>query len=278
MASEVDLDDFWVAYQPIVDLDDGTVVAVETLLRSSHDHRPGAPAELVAKAESDGTIHELGRAVLRRACEDAAIWSSTARQHGATPPRIMVNLSALQLQDVPFVDVVVQILRHTGFAPDQLEFELTESQRLTDTGVMNLAALAHVGVGVSLDDFGTGFGSLNDLRTLPLTGVKIDRRFVGGLPQALDVAFVKAIKDLADARSLWCIAEGVETELQHQTLRDIGVKHGQGFGLSRPLDAERVTAFLQVHAKPAGEAWSLPDASGQMPSHTPGSLRDRHTG
>jgi EAL domain-containing protein (putative c-di-GMP-specific phosphodiesterase class I) len=241
----VDLDDLWVAYQPILDLQDSSVVAVETLLRSCSDRRPGATAELIARAEGDGSIHELGRSVLLRACEDAATWSSA----GEPAPQLMVNLSALQLHGGPFVDEVVETLDRTGLDAGRLAFELTESHPLTQTAQVTLQALASVGVGVAMDDFGTGFGSLNELRQLPLTGVKIDKRFVAGLPNPIDVAFIKAIKDLADVRDLWCVAEGVETAVQRRALQRAGVRYGQGFGLSMPLDADGVRRFIAAHRR-----------------------------
>lgn len=239
----VDLDDLWVVYQPVVDLRDDSVVAVETLVRSCSDGRPGATAELIARAEEDGSIHELGRSVLLRACEDAATWA----EPGQAAPQLMVNLSALQLHEVPFVDDVVETLGRTGLHADRLAFELTESHPLTEAAAVALEALAHVGVGVAMDDFGTGFGSLQELRELPLTGVKIDKRFVGRLPHPVDLAFITAIKDLADARDLWCVAEGVETDAQRRALQEAGVTYGQGFGLSRPLDADGVRRFIAEH-------------------------------
>lgn len=237
-----------VHYQPILDLLDGGIVGVEALARVQHTDRLAPPAEFIGPAERDGTIHALGASVLTQACTQAVSWAGRA----PISPQLLVNLSAVQLGEQQFVDQVLRTLASTGLAAQALSFELTESLPLLAStwARPHLQDLARRGIGLALDDFGTGFGSLLDLRDLPVSGVKIDKQFVAGLPNAVDLAVVRAIRDLAAARGAWCVAEGIETEAQRQHLLNLGIRHGQGFWLARPMDAGHLQTYLTI--TPAG--------------------------
>jgi EAL domain-containing protein (putative c-di-GMP-specific phosphodiesterase class I) len=240
----LDADELEVHYQPIVDLADGSVAAVEALVRWRHPERGLLlPEAFVGVAEESGLIVALGRRVLELACTQAAAW--WALRPGAAPLTVHVNLSPRQLHDRTLVETVRATLAETGCAPSALALEITEST-LIDRGPARLAllvSLRELGVELLLDDFGTGWSSLSYLARLPISGLKVDRSFVAGLESG-HTPIVDAILRLARAFDLPVVAEGIEDEVQLAALRRLGCELGQGFLFARPLPADAMTALL----------------------------------
>lgn len=235
--------EFHLLYQPKVDSTTLKLTSFEALARWE---RPGhgmvSPMEFISVAERIGMIGALGAEFLRQACAQIAHWQATV---GRCVP-VAVNVSPLQMLDSSFPSTVASILKETGIPPELLTLEITESsavQNLEST-IQQVKQLRFMGVHVAMDDFGTGFSSLNMLRTLPLHTIKIDRGLIDPLPQAESVAVVRAISQLADALKLHVVAEGVETQAQAISARDAGCGELQGYLFSRPLTAEAATGWI----------------------------------
>ena len=165
------------------------------------------------------------------------------------PPRIAVNVSALQLRRPNFVSDVRDALVDAGPDGGGVDLEITESLLMTDVEetIGKLRALREMGLHIALDDFGTGYSSLSYLSRLPLDALKIDRAFVRGMTQnAADMSIITSIVSLARALRLKVIAEGVETEVQAERLLALGCDQGQGFLFSRPVSVEEVEKLLRA--------------------------------
>jgi len=232
-------------YQPQLDLQTGRVVGVEALLRwNSPDRGMVSPAEFIPLAEQSDLIMELGRYVLRRACEDAEEWSRA----GLPSTRIAVNLSPRQLRDPSLTSAVQQVLAATGSSPSMLEFEVTETAVMDniEESAATLAALKSLGIGLALDDFGTGYSSLSHLTRLPIDTIKIDRSFITEMTtskQASDI--VAAIISMAASLQLGVVAEGVEEQSQVRALLEHGCHRVQGFYLARPVPKDALPAAIR---------------------------------
>ncbi len=240
-------------YQPVVSLRDNSIVSVEALVRWDHPDRGViAPSEFVPVAEENGMIEQIGRWVLDQACRQAARWCSL--RPDSAPIGISVNLSAVQVGRRDLPDTVATVLRATGLEPGCLSLEITETVMLRDVETLGdvLRALKAIGVGLSLDDFGTAYSSLGYLTHLPLDALKIDRSFVDGLgTERRDTAITEAIIAMSRALSLDVVAEGVETQLQVDELVRLGCQLAQGFHFSRPVPAREITSMLLE-----GPAWA----------------------
>jgi diguanylate cyclase len=232
------------AYQPIVELPTGRLVAVEALVRWHHPERGMiAPAEFIPVAERNGTIVEIGAWVLREACRQAARWRT---DHGPDAPgRVSVNVSARQLVRPSFVEVVASALADSGLPGACLSVEVTETA-VFEGGValQTLRQLDAMGVGIALDDFGTGHSSLTLLQTVPAHVLKVDKSFVdevtaGGRPAVIAAALIQ----VADGLGMAAVAEGVETAEQAAELHRLGYRLAQGYHFGRP--AEQPTAVRQ---------------------------------
>ena len=228
-------------YQPIVRLEDATVLGMETLARWRHPERGEiAPAVFVPLAEEAGLIGALGRAVLQRACRDLGRWREAGVGHGW---RCAVNVSAVQLRAQDFGREVEALVGESGLSLRDLELEVTESAVMDHAGpaLSNLASLRAGGATVVIDDFGTGFSSLSRLRDLPVDAVKIDRSFVASLgtgTDAREAAIVDAVVALAKGLDLGTIAEGIETEAQRSAVMARGCRVGQGYLFAKPAPAD----------------------------------------
>jgi diguanylate cyclase (GGDEF)-like protein/PAS domain S-box-containing protein len=237
-------------YQPIVSTADGSVTGVEALARW-HDPKLGdvSPAEFIPIAEESGLVVPMGRALLRRACTQAARLHA-AQPAGAEPTRMAVNLSARQLASETIVDDVSWFVAEAGIPPSSLILELTESAMMQDVdlAVERLRRLKELGVQLAVDDFGTGYSSLNTIRRFPIDGLKIDQTFVQALDDPTTRALTASIADLATILRLWTVAEGIETEEQLRQIRELGCERAQGFHLHRPMTAEQVEEMLRVVA------------------------------
>ena len=245
----IDHGEMFLQYQPVIALETGRLTGVEALVRWRHPERGVVPPlDFISLAEDTGLIVPLGRWVLLEACRSAVLWRERVMGGDFT---LSVNVSARQLRDPHFVVDLAEILAETGFAPEALVVEITESVLLTDlTGTaMRLAALHAIGVRVAIDDFGTGYSSLSYLHQLPLDILKIDRSFVSGVTEmGAKTALTRTVLDLARSLGLATIAEGIETEEQRQMLLSMGCDEAQGFLFARPLDGDRLAALLGVTA------------------------------
>ncbi|PPK43287.1 diguanylate cyclase (GGDEF)-like protein [Trinickia symbiotica] len=233
-------------YQPQVDMRDGKLVGVEALVRWRDElYGDVEPALFVPVAEGSGLVSDLGEWVLREACRQSALWRSA----GVRPKRLSINLSALQLQRGNVVEAFQAIVRETGVDPATIELEVTETalMKQPELAVRRLYDFRRAGVTVAIDDFGIGYSSLNQLRTLPVDRIKIDRAFVEGIGQGgrETGAIATAIVKLAKALGLGVIAEGVETSAQQDFLLALGCFEAQGFLYSKALDAESITRLMR---------------------------------
>ncbi len=232
-----------VHYQPIVALDDESIVGVEALLRWVHPRRGVVgPAEFVPLAEETGLINTIGRFVLRRACAEAVAWSRSAPDFVLT-----VNLSGRQLHRDDFVAEVATVLAETGFDATRLVLEITESVMVEDDDrVRNaLQGLKDLGVRLAIDDFGTGYSSLSSLRGLPVDILKIAKPFIDGLGgDGNDGAFAAAIVRLGQTLGLSMIAEGIERNEQLSELRPLLCGMAQGYLFAKPMEGTVFTELL----------------------------------
>jgi len=239
-------DQLELVYQPQVDLHDGNIVAVEALLRWRHPERGIiSPAEFIPVAEASGLILPIGAWVLEQAVDQLRRWDH--ERPGGRRINIAVNVSPRQIRDASLVTTVRQALERSGIAPERLHLEITETVLLEDTRehLEVLQALRQLGVRLVLDDFGTGFSSLNYLKRFPLDVVKIDRSFVAGLPTRRDdVAIVTAVLAFAEALHLDVVAEGLETGEHLDALERMGCPYAQGFYFSRPVPPQDIGHLL----------------------------------
>jgi EAL domain-containing protein (putative c-di-GMP-specific phosphodiesterase class I) len=225
--------------QPVVDLVDGRWVAAEALIRWRHPDRGVlAPIEFLDVAEVSGLMPEIGAWVLRRSCELATAWPPGP---DGIAPAVHVNVSARQL-DVPgFFDVVRDVLASTALPPERLVLEFTETHldEVSDALLADLAVLREAGIGLAADDYGTGYSPLTRIIELPLTMIKIDRRFVSAmLEDVRSKAIVTTLVRLGQSLGLALVAEGVETAEQAAALRELGCPTAQGYLWSRPVAAD----------------------------------------
>ena len=238
--------EFVVYYQPIVETASQRVVGAEALVRWNHPVRGlMLPAEFITVAEDRGSIVALGEWVLRSATEQMTKW----RAAGNEDLTISVNLSARQFQQRDLATVIERILAESGLPATSLEIEITESTAMknADLTLNILNKLKEMGVGISIDDFGTGFSSLSYLRRFPIDTVKIDHDFVRDLTrEGSDAAIVTAIISMARALNLHVVAEGVETEAQLRMLERDKCEFVQGFLYSRPVPAAEFEATQLV--------------------------------
>ncbi|MFA5516451.1 MAG: EAL domain-containing protein [Desulfuromonadales bacterium] len=253
-------DEFVVHYQPQADLATGQLVGAEALIRWMHPERGlVSPVEFIPVAEESGLILPIGEWVLRRVCAQIREW----REAGLPPIPVAVNLSARQFRQDNLAEHIGGILDEYGLQPAEIELEITESTAMehADAAAAVLHTLHRAGFGIAIDDFGTGYSSLSYLKRFPVDKLKIDRSFIMDIPaDSNDAAIAQAVIQMASGLGLKVIAEGVETEVQRNFLRERGCHFMQGFWYSKPLDAATFSEFLQnsFAAKPAiqAERWT----------------------
>jgi diguanylate cyclase (GGDEF)-like protein/PAS domain S-box-containing protein len=245
--------DIDVAYQPIVRLDTGEVVAFEALARWTHPERgPVSPAEFVPIAEDTGLIVPLGQRVLEDACHQLGSWLAA---NPTASWQMSVNLSARQLLAPDLVTVVQSTTEQAGLQPASLILELTESVLLADSErvLRRLHRLKDLGVQIAIDDFGTGYSSLSYLQRVPFDILKIDRAFVSTLrhedPQA---TLVRTIMDLGRTLGRTAIAEGIEEQIELDGLLLLGCELGQGRHFGAPVSAHELEETLTLVPPPTG--------------------------
>lgn len=233
-----------VYYQPIVDLNNKQVIAMEALVRWQHPQKGLIfPGQFIPIAEANDLIVPMGEWILRTACAQNQEWLRA----GVSPIRISVNLSGKQFEQPNLVDMIQDILHETRLEPHYLELEVTESFLLNNIqrSVKILEQLRELGIVLALDDFGTGYSSLSYLKQLPVNILKIDRSFVQDITSNPDSAIVTdAIIALAKSLRLKITAEGIETVEQMHYLEERYCDEGQGYYFSKPLPREKIFPML----------------------------------
>jgi diguanylate cyclase (GGDEF)-like protein/PAS domain S-box-containing protein len=252
--------EFFLHYQPKVDLETSAITGVEALLRW-HNPELGAvsPAKFIPLAEETGLIVPIGRWVLRTACAQGVSW----QRQGLPDIPIAVNLSARQFADENLLAEITAALVDSGMSPALLELEITEGMVMQnpERTVQKLDRIREMGVRLAIDDFGTGYSSLAHLKRFPIDTLKVDRSFISDIPHdAEDVAITGAIIAMGKSLDLLVVAEGVETQAQMDFLREHQCDQMQGYFFSKPVSAERLAALLQDH-KPSIDAGTPPACS-----------------
>ncbi|MEH7444462.1 EAL domain-containing protein [Bacillus sp. JJ1122] len=229
--------EFYLCYQPLMDLKSGEITCTEALIRWQHPHLGlVSPSQFIPLAEETGLIEEIGAWVLTTACIQTKEWQCS----GYPKLGVSVNVSAHQFQQHAFIGQVIKALEISQLEPEYLSLELTESAMLKDIAysISVMKALQDLGVKVSIDDFGTGYSSLSYLRNLPIDTLKIDQSFINNLhDDPSDIAIVKAIITMGQGLDVKIVAEGVETHEQMNILRDMDCHYAQGYYIQKPLES-----------------------------------------
>jgi diguanylate cyclase (GGDEF)-like protein/PAS domain S-box-containing protein len=235
-------DEFVLYFQPLVHGETGEIIGNEALLRWNHPERGLVlPGEFIPLAEETGLIVPIGHWAIESACKQNMLW----QQSGLPCVPVMVNLSSLQFHDPKFVNKVEEILTATQLPPRYLNLELTESMLIHDSehNMATLLDLRRLGIGLSIDDFGTGFSSLNYLKRFPVDHLKIDQSFVRDITRdPSNSAIALAIIALARSLNLGVVAEGVETKEERDFLRSHGSPDMQGYLFCEPQPAAAIAA------------------------------------
>lgn len=232
-------------YQPRIDMNQGVATGVEALVRWVHPERGLlAPEDFIPLAEEIGMIGAVGEWVLETACRQNRSWQLA----GKAPLKMSVNLSAHQLRDPKFIDILQRILDDVGLDPCWLELEITETSLMQnlETSLATLKQIRQIGVSISIDDFGTGYSSLAYLKKLPIDTLKIDKSFIHDVTKDQDdAAIVTATISLAHNMGLQVVAEGVTTAGQVKFLLDRQCSAMQGYLFSRPVPADGLMESLE---------------------------------
>jgi diguanylate cyclase (GGDEF)-like protein/PAS domain S-box-containing protein len=238
--------EFELYYQPLVNLQTGSIAGCEALLRwLSPKHGMVPPLEFISVAEDTGLINPIGEWVLRQACKEAANWPSHVS--------VAVNISPVQFRNPGLALTVLASLTASGLPAQRLELEVTESVLMqnNETTLATLHQIRDLGVRISMDDFGTGYSSLSYLRRFPFDKIKIDRSFIGDLSKDDEaLAVVRAILTLASSLKMATTAEGVETAEQKTLLSSLGCDQMQGYLFSVPRQASEIIEMFGTMKRP----------------------------
>jgi diguanylate cyclase (GGDEF)-like protein len=241
----LDADQFYLLYQPTLDLKSEVITGFEALIRWRHPVRGiVAPDAFIPLAEHTGLIVPIGRWVLETACEQAAAWRRRGCELGMS-----INVSARQLDQPGFLQEVIDVLAVTEIDPASLTIEITETVLMRDpeAATHRLAALKAIGVRVAIDDFGTGYSSLAYLRQFPVDALKIDRSFISAIATSSESkALIHTLVQLGKALGLETVGEGIEERAQLRQLQREECDSGQGFFFARPLAVEAVEDLLAL--------------------------------
>jgi len=260
-------EEFFVEYQPIIDLGSRSLLGVEALVRWRHPELGVLqPSQFIQIAEECGQIVALGRLVLTRACRELRAWRGAVS--GGSDLRVAVNISGRHLQHGDLVQDVKQVLEESGLEPGNLILELTESTIMfnTDENLARLHELKGLGIRLAIDDFGTGYSSLSYLHRFPIDILKIDRSFVSRLTNSDNgPELARAVIMLGETLGLDTVAEGIELEPQVAALLSLGCVAGQGFLFACSTTLEQLTGSSFVMRR--NELWSA-QAAGEEHSAT----------
>ncbi len=242
-------DELCVYYQPQVDALTDNVIGMEALVRWNHPTMGLIfPDKFIPLAEANGMIIELDRIVMGKAITQFRKW----HEEGYTPGKLSLNLAMKQIHQDDFIDFVKEIVAEKKCLFEDLEFEVTETQVMSNPlkAITALQKISELGIAISIDDFGTGYSSLAYLKKLPINKLKVDKSFIDNLPDdPEDIAITKTIISLCKSLNLDVVAEGVETIYQKEFLLEHGCRNIQGYLYSRPLTKEDMELFLQEHNK-----------------------------
>jgi len=253
----IEKDEFILHYHPIIDLSTGMIAGAEALLRWRHpDQGMLAPLNFIPIAESSGLIVPIGEWVLKTACQQKKKWQDA----GFPAVSVAVNLSTRQLRQKNLGETIMGIVKESGIDPTELILEITETTAMQniEESVKILNELHQNGIRLYIDDFGSGYSSLNLLKRLPIQALKIDRFFTQHIvDDPNDAAIVKAIVAMAHGLNIKVVAEGVESPAQLEYLKSLEwsmtvplrCDQVQGFFFSKPLPSEQFMQFLATHPK-----------------------------
>lgn len=234
-------EEFFLVYQPQVNLKTGEVVGVEALLRWEHDGETVPPYRFIPMLEMSREIIPVSRWIVHECCRQLAEWTSQGHD-----VEISFNISAVQFQDEGFCESVADSIRQFSVDPKKLDVEITEGLLIDDVSeaVGKLNQIKEMGISISIDDFGTGYSSLAYLRQFPLDRLKIDLAFIQNIPESDDGVIAASIIMLAKALELKVLAEGVETKAHIDFLKAHDCDEYQGYYLSRPVPPEEVVKLF----------------------------------
>lgn len=242
----IEKNELYLVYQPLVDLRTGALIGSEALLRWKHP-KLGLipPMHFIPIAEETGIIHDIGRWVLQEACKQNQKWI----EEGYHDLFVSVNVSAQQIQNRDFLNIIKEALTLSGMEPKHLLLELTESGMLGNIkhSIEMMKSIKELGVQVSIDDFGTGYSSLSYLKSLPINSLKIDQTFINNLDRcSVDKSIVKAIITIGSGMSVKVVAEGVETYEQLKELKELNCDYAQGYFIEKPVDKDTFERLLKT--------------------------------
>ena len=245
LSRPLERNEFFLLYQPQVDVQTEEVTGVEALLRWRHDGELIAPQRFVQLLEESREIIPVGKWIVHEACRQLAEWTSAGYDI-----KVSVNISTVQFKDEEFCQSIVDSIEEWRVDPGKLDLEVTEGLLIDDIeqAVRRLKIIKKMGVSISIDDFGTGYSSFAYLRQLPLDRLKIDRAFIKDIPEADDGQIASTVIVLAKALGLKVLAEGVETADQLAFLKERDCDEYQGFYLSRPVSAAQVVEHFSQRA------------------------------
>jgi EAL domain-containing protein (putative c-di-GMP-specific phosphodiesterase class I) len=237
-------DEFFLAYQPTIDLSDMSPTGVEALIRWEHPVRGVVqPDDFIPLLEETGLIVEVGKWVLEEACKQGATWRTAGYPIG-----MAVNVSGRQLDTDQLIVDIETALSDSSLDPDALTIEITETtlMRNVEETARRLAQVKALGVRIAIDDFGTGYSSLAHLQRFPVDALKIDRSFISGLTHNEEgETLMHTLVQLGKALSIETFAEGIEQQHELSLLKEQDCDSGQGFLFARPLDVAATEAFLE---------------------------------
>jgi EAL domain-containing protein (putative c-di-GMP-specific phosphodiesterase class I) len=240
----LDADQFYLAYQPTLDLSSMRPKGVEALIRWKHPERGIVqPDAFIPLLEETGMIAEVGRWVLQEASRQGAAWLAAG-----FPISMAVNVSGRQLDSDALIEHIRAALSASGLPPSALTIEITETtlMRNVEETARRLVAIKELGVRIAIDDFGTGYSSLAHLQRFPVDALKIDRSFISGIKENREgETLIHTLVQLGKALSIETFAEGIEQQQELKLLREEDCDNGQGFLFARPLEAAEAEAFFR---------------------------------
>ncbi|HWQ38809.1 MAG TPA: EAL domain-containing protein [Burkholderiales bacterium] len=254
LRAALEKDQFVLHYQPKVTVRDRRITGFEALIRWN-DPELGlvSPAKFIPLLETTGLIREVGRWALSRVARDCRLWA----ENGVAPPRVAVNVSAIELRQKDFLDTMIEAAQMIRDTNGLLDLEITESVIMENLDAVTgkLQTLRGLDMQIAVDDFGTGYSSLAYIARLPIHALKIDRSFTAGMTDSADsLAIVTSVISLAHSLRLQVIAEGVETPQQAAMLEELGCDQMQGYFFSRPLPPDAVGRLLAAQPPEQREA------------------------
>lgn len=241
--------EFVLYYQPIISLENRSIIGFEALVRWNHPRRGFLlPMEFIPLAEETGLIIPLSLWIIREACRQILIWQQQIPSE--SPLVISINISPKHFKNYSFVDQIINILDETKLNPEHLALEITETVIMdnTDHMIAVLSQLKDLGIKIHIDDFGTGYSSLSYLQRFPINTLKIDRSFIGRLSgTGKDIEIVQSIINMAHNMKLHVIAEGVENAENLETLENLKCEYAQGYFFSHPLNINDAEVLIAQH-------------------------------